>query len=497
MYILKYGLCCLHFDPSSVRNPSWVCSLVQAPADRGDNIYNINTKKDGTVVRGRGGMGRRGNEDFIDQGAKGTDEERKSGKRRLFSSVLDRFDKDKGDKDGGRIDAGSMEQSSLPRDGSSVPEGRKWLTPGSVTRPDGSVRDPNLPVSHITDGLGPPAAAGSGEGASEVRRGNGTWGKAAKSNNPERFARFLGKVLGVRDDALPDDVDTGSRDRMAGDSLDEPGQRRRSKTDVVRDGVSADGGVGVDDEIVSATSADKTGAAATAAAELPPVTATAVYTSSAVRLVTTDAMPVAVAVAVPVTADAVPVVRPNSENDRPLARSVRPQRPGTVPGVGARRGAAATAAASAEAAPEIREKSETPGVASSSVPVSISDWVVKEQRESGGLVRVFAAQRVVEGKVQKRCRLAVSPKHMTQVSISTCKHDVRCAVNIVCICEGSLQRAVRFCGLCRVCHCVGDDMYVRQKFMMTTSQAMEIMRGARLLLRIIFFAHSKFAEIFV
>lgn len=452
-------------DPHFADTRACGFSFFAQARDKSDSSVN---SRDASAPRGRGGMGRRGTEDFADHGLKCADEERKSGKRRLFGSVLDRFDK--ADKDGGRgggdaTNSASTEQlSPPPKEGSRLPtEGRTWLTPGRGVVANGSLRDPDVSVSNAAEQSGASTAPGDGEGANAVRRGSGTWVKGSRSNNPERFTRFITKFIGVRDDAIPDDGAGSSAggDRTRTESLDEPGRRQAARVNVVSDAagdaasnaVTTDetsvnggaggrsiGGDGVRAESVPSasipaeTNVSSGGGAAvsssgdrsseegatgitTPAEASAPVTATAVYDPSTVPFVTTDALPVAVAVAVPIEADSTTVASPECPPDRPLTRSVRPRRPGTTTTTTTTRTAAMAATGGGTMAGETAGRRTERGAPTvpSKVPVSISEWVAKEQRESGGVVRMFTAQRVVDGKVQKKCRLAVSPKNMTQV----------------------------------------------------------------------------------
>lgn len=394
-----------------------------------------NAKKHGDAVtsRGRGGMGRRDTEDLFVEVTKPQHEQRqvtKASKGRLFRGVLNRFDRSDNSVrsggsggGGGESEVGSMESPS---------DARRWLTPGGskASKTEGGAPfDSELGAStsaSTPEAVGTPASTfGSGAHENGPGKPTATWVKPGKGvPTPDRFARFFGKMLGVRDDALPDGPvigGGGGGEDIVGAGADEPArargeaaQRSASNTDGIAQGASAAAGAGatgssatgdgqqqseihpvsLEVQPSSNARASATAAPGPPAAAATPVTATAVYPATAVSTATADAMPVAVAVAIPVTDGTAMRSGPAPSARRP-SRSSRTHRSAG--------GARAENDASA------------PGVGDE---VYISEWVVREQRESGGLVRVFSAQRVVEGKVQKRCRLAVSPKHMTQVRMA-------------------------------------------------------------------------------
>lgn len=389
--------------------------------DRGYTGALAQKKGDGAVQRGRGGMGRRDDEDLFVEVVAGQDAEAKPSKRRLFGGVLNRFDRS--DKAGdGAAHADSL-GSPRPKDVSSFPsDARKWLTPSgsraskreaaAVSAADLASR--STPIPEAAEMSSPESEAYGGTAGNA----HGTWVKPGRTANPDRFTRFLGKMLGVRDDALPDgQVVEESVGAGGGGALTDAPERESIERDASSAGEVApgtavararsgrvNGATDSEEQGAPTPSGTSTAAAAAAvaatrsAAEATPVTATAVYPATTISTAAVDAMPIAVAVAMPV-ADGVAAV----ESSEPTRPSRRPSRTGrsnrTAEAVGSSvDGAAVSPAGTGET-------------------VSISEWVVKEQRETGGPVRVFSAQRVLEGKAQKRCRLAVSRKNMTQVRI--------------------------------------------------------------------------------
>ncbi|CAN0263847.1 unnamed protein product, partial [Ectocarpus sp. 8 AP-2014] len=357
--------------------------------------------------RGRGGLGRRDTEDFY-MVTKPQDHspgaERKSSKRRLFGGVMDRFDNSiNNNNNNARADGDAASASSLAGAARKQPS---LLSPGRSSRE----------ARQEAPGREPPAAAApssvleasaAAEGKPKKATATATWTKPAarKRDTPDRLANFFGKILGVKDDALPDrpiDLPPG------GGPADEATRARSPTTP----GVAAAGATGVplsaagggatgapssgvpraNQSLVSSSSDAAAGSGAVAAAAASTAEtplATAVYSATTVSAATADAMPVAVAVAVPLSDPAVPARRPS--------RSSRTHRTGT-----------------AAAAGGSRSEGELVLVAGTGRVVSIRDWIAKEERENGGTVRVFSAQRVLDGKVQKKCRLAVSRKSLTQ-----------------------------------------------------------------------------------
>lgn len=377
--------------------------------------------------RGRGGLGRRETKDLFVEAGKSQDQaaDKKAPKRRLFGNVMHRFDRpdvsargggDGSGSGGSVVEAGSLESPSDARQ--RVASGNSKASKTEAASPLNADSAASMSAAALKahgseaqeDSTGKPVAMPAG------------WNKGAR--NPDRFARFLGKMLGVRDDALPDEPmtgDVGGEDIVGppgtGAPTDPQGEEfpRTSSSAQQSSGVrasatggsstepraaSGDGGGGDRQSLPrlasveaqgegSTTASTTTAAAATSAtAEAPPVTATAVYPATAVSTATADALPVAVAV--PVTegtamgTSAAPPARRSSRSGRAhRTAGARPEGEAPASGVG-----------------------ET---------VSIMDWVAREQRETGGLVRVFSAQRVLDGRVQKRCRVAVSRKNMTQV----------------------------------------------------------------------------------
>lgn len=386
--------------------------------------------------RGRGGLGRRDTDDLyvmVKQPLGQTSEKSKTSKRRLFRGVMDRFDKpdNSNARDGssGATEGGSLESFadaglqwlSPGRSRKASDAGLQWLSPGRSRRgskaiaADGSLEAAQVASSESVaeGGEAGDSAAGTAPTATQTK-------SARTKETPDRFSRFLGKMLGVKDDALPDrpiEVDErpvdgggdalaaappnprsapgGASARGAGATeLDAPGRRAQREEAVAS--TEAQSGDGTSADAASAASAtDASGATAAAAATVPRETphAEAVISATAVSAVATNDMPVAVAVALPV-ADGAAVLRSTD----PAPRARRPSRTGRTHGTGGGRSS----------------NSETAGVGTGEA-VSISGWVANEEREHGGAVRVFSAQRVLEGRVQKRCRLAVSRKNMTQV----------------------------------------------------------------------------------
>lgn len=437
-------------------------------ADRMESSIHVNRRSDRTPSRGRGGMGRRGTEDSGLKGSSGADhavdqgaDHKASTKRRLFSGVLDRFDRGDngrngagngggggGDGDNATDGIGTLE-SPRWQDNSFPTEARRWLTPGrsraaaadgsrTRTKSEAPVLDPNLlgvPASDNLMCMGLPS--GPLTQGETPRSASGTWVKPAKSPHPERFARFLGKMLGVRDDALPEGAAEADVETHVTEERRQESNRSTSRS---RGANAPDVAGRVKRENSGSSTAQRThsGRDNTAASTVPtsseeatggsrnlnppsPVTATAVYPATTISTATAEVMPVAVAVAVPVTegqssgAD----VRQDRRSDRPSSRPRRSQRVASAtPGPrGAIMEEPMSGSRSGEASSRVQRDTESRSLKTSGTAVSISEWVANEQRESGGPVRLFSAQRVVEGKVQKRCRLAVSPKNMTQVSL--------------------------------------------------------------------------------
>eukprot|EP00752_Nemacystus_decipiens_P003108 g2879.t1 len=349
------------------------------------------------TARGRGGLGRRDVDDLyvmVKRQDKGTDP--KSSKRRLFGSVMDRFEKPDNARGtvGGR---GPVESFADAR--------QQWLSPGRSRASKSDVTE----VAAAAASNPAPEAGADGTG-----KPTATWTKPGrKKETPDRFSRFLGKVLGVKDDALPDrPIDI--QEPVVGDShVDAPAEVPRlrspmeSATRVAEDAAApnaaGDGASGQQTQpttqslassaetVISGPVADGTG---TTAAATPRATAvySAVSAATATATATADAMPVAVAVAVPLADEA--AVR--ADPARPARRSSRSGRTSRASGSGS------------------RSNRETAGSGEVGEAVSIAGWVAREERESGGLVRVFSARRVMDGNVQKKCRLAVSRKNMTQ-----------------------------------------------------------------------------------
>lgn len=401
--------------------PSRLVDLLAQAADRGD--ASRKSADAAAPSRGRGGLGRREADDLYvmvtpqDQAL-----ETKASKRRLFASVMDRFDKaDSNARAGGGGAGGGTAGGGGPVE-SFADARQQWLSPDHSASTKRNAAAEAAPDS---------AARVGGAGRDKA---TATWTKPTKNKEtPDRFARFLGKVLGVKDDALPDrpieDQPGGSTGSTGGAARgDEKAAvpSLRSPTDdaahgaVATESSGAARGSGRPSETFAATgarggsasAADTTPApaagaspvaAAGAASSVIPATprATAVYAATATA--TADAMPVAVAVAVPLQNQA-------GARADPSAPARRPSRSGRTP----------RAASS-------RSNNDSAAHVGTGEAVSISGWVAKEERESGGVVRVFSAQRVLEGKVQRKCRLAVSRKNMTQVRTldhSSCAYGV-------------------------------------------------------------------------
>ncbi|CAM9684777.1 unnamed protein product, partial [Ectocarpus fasciculatus] len=358
--------------------------------------------------RGRGGLGRRDTEDFY-MVAKPQDQspvaERRSSKRRLFGGVMDRFDSNNNNNARADGDAASSSSAAAARK-------QPWLLspgrPSREARPEAPGREPGAAAAAAAPSSVPEASAAAEEKPKKATA-TATWTKPAarKRDAPDRLANFFGKILGVKDDALPDrpiDLPPG------GGAADEATRARSPTTN----GAAAAGATGApssaagggatgapsgreqparetlvsSSDAAAGSGAVAAAAAATNTAEAP--LATAVYSATTVSAATADALPVAVAVAVPLSDPAAPARRPS--------RSGRTHRTG-----------AAVAAAGGS-----RSEGEAVLVAGTGRVVSIPDWIAKEERENGGTVRVFSAQRVLDGKVQKKCRLAVSRKNLTQ-----------------------------------------------------------------------------------
>ncbi|CAM9834029.1 unnamed protein product, partial [Ectocarpus sp. 13 AM-2016] len=388
----------------------------------GDDPASLGKKNaDATAAssRGRGGLGRRDTEDFY-MVTKPQDHspaaERKSSKRRLFGGVMDRFDNNNNNinnnnnnnnNNNARADGDAASSSSLAGAARKQP----WLlSPGRSSREarqEAPRREPPRAAAAPSSILEASAAA-EGKQKTATATATATWTKPAarKRDTPDRLANFFGKILGVKDDALPDrpiDLPPG------GGAADEATRARSPTTPGVAvagatgapasaagggaTGAPSSGEPRASESLVSSPDAAAGSGAATAAtaaastAETP--LATAVYSATTVSAAAADAMPVAVAVAVPLSDPAAPARRPS--------RSSRTQRTRAAAGGGS------------------RSEGEVVLVAGTGRVVSIRDWIAKEERENGGAVRVFSAQRVLDGKVQKKCRLAVSRKNLTQV----------------------------------------------------------------------------------
>ena len=325
--------------------------------------------------------------------------ETKSSKRRLFGGVMDRFEKPDNARAGGR---GPVESFAEAR--------QQWLSPA---RSRASKSD----ATEAAAGAGAASDAVAGAGAGGAGKPTATWTKPGrKKETPDRFSRFLGKMLGVKDDALPDrpiDVQEPVFGDGSGDVPAEVPRLRSPMDDAARgaEGVAAPSvdGAGAGGQptqlttqplassagarVRSGPAAAGTTAAAAATAATPRATAVYSAVSTATATATADAMPVAVAVAVPLADEAAVRADPARPTRRP-SRSSRTLR---------------TSGSS-------RSSRETAGSGGGGEAVSIAGWVAKEERESGGPVRVFSAKRL-DGNVQKKCRLAVSRKNMTQVRV--------------------------------------------------------------------------------
>lgn len=333
----------------------------------------------------------------------------KSSKRRLFGGVLNRFEKSDNSSSrsasggGGVVEDGRGGGPVEPGHTESSSSARKWSKPGhsKTSQVEGAAAvDRNLTESASMAALKTVVeTADSGEASAEGT--DGAAGIAVKASKgvqapDHRFARFLGKMLGVKDDAVPDRPSIGSGGAEdivdAGDNGVPAEAREESKADQTvadaRTTTTATESTRNTATTPTGTTTVNGGASSPAAAEFTPVTATAVFPA---MIVSADAMPVAVAVALPMAGA-------TAAGSDPVPPSRRPSR------------SSRTHRASASAG-RAREES---GVGTGET-VLISDWVTSERRDSGGQVRVFSAQRMLEGKVQKRCRIAISPKNMTQV----------------------------------------------------------------------------------
>ncbi|CAM9151139.1 unnamed protein product, partial [Scytosiphon promiscuus] len=344
--------------------------------------------------RGRGGLGRRDTEDLYvlvkpqDQAADG-----KSSKRRLFGGVMDRFDKPDTVARGGGGGGGGGGGRGRAESGASEPLGNgrpHWFSPERSRAGGKAAADPVNASRAASDSV----TTGAEERVTAVgKAASATWAKPSgkKAEAPDRFSRFFGKMLGVKDDALPEGSAAaadgkGDRPAAAPRRRSPPGDDARG-AGATGTGSNAGSGERRPTEISAAAAAADSGApsgsASRAVADDTPC-ATAVYSATPVSTATADALPVAVAVAMPVADPAPPARRPS--------RSGR-----TVRSAGS------------------RSESDMSGVvAGTGEVVSISEWVAREERATGGSVRVFSAQRVLEGKVRKKCRLAVSRKNLTQ-----------------------------------------------------------------------------------
>eukprot|EP00903_Cladosiphon_okamuranus_P017566 g16180.t1 len=380
------------------------------------------------AARGRGGLGRREANDLYVM-VKPQDEkalETKTSKRRLFGGVMDRFEKP----DNARAGRGPVESFADARP--------QWLSPGRsrASKSDATAEAAATASDSVSGaragagteaeagaGAGTGAGAGAGAGAAPdgvdgAGKPTATWTKPGRNKDtPDRFSRFLGKMLGVKDDALPDRPIDGQEPVIGGyrdDEQAEAARRLRSPTDDASRGgaeeaaaasaageveqptepttsLASSGGARVGVGSAAAATATATAAAADATTTATPrATAVCSAVSTATATAMADAMPVAVAVAVPLADEAASRADPS----RPARRPSRSGR--TLRTSGSTRSSRETVRAGGGEA------------------VSIAGWVAREERESGGLVRVFSAQRVVDGNVKKKCRLAVSRKNMTQ-----------------------------------------------------------------------------------
>lgn len=386
----------------------------------------------------------------------------KTPKRRLFGGVLNRFDKFDaavvhGNRSGnGDGEDGTVEiiESTSPRNGPSAsPDMRRLLrTANAGTGPppeaeSAAVEEEEKEEAKAGADAGP-STADARDGSRDTVQGSnsilgkkkptGTWVKPSKVGAPDRLARFFGKVLGVRDDALPDETlpPNGGHDRTRDTVVETADEETKGEGEVrTREGsggqsaptgtvveiqeesaprseeseawsnrnhtaATASGTASTNDTVTTTTN-DSSAREATAASDAiseATVTATAVYPGTTAMA---DALPVAVAVAIPVADGGVV----GSDPARPARRPSR-NRGGRAAGGGSSSGAGGTAGRRAG------EQAAAPAVGET---VLISQWVAREERESGGRVKVFSAQRVLEGKSQKKCRLVVSPKNMVQV----------------------------------------------------------------------------------
>lgn len=396
----------------------------------------------------------------------------KTPKRRLFGGVLNRFDKfdaavvhgnksGSGDSEEAETEIVEIIESTSPRSGPTTSPGMRRLlrTVNARTRSppkaeSAAVEEEEKGEAKAGAGAGPSAgderdgssSRGTVQGSNSIigkKKPTGTWVKPSKVGAPDRLARFLGKVLGVRDDALPDEtlpINGGhcrSHDTVVETAEEETKEAGEVRTREGSGGQSAmtDMGVEVEEstprseesgawsnrnrtaatasgtastnDTVTPIRNDTTAREVTAVADVSSisgatVTATAVYPGTTAMA---DALPVAVAVAIPVTDGGAVVPDPA----RPARRPSR-NRGGRAAGGGASSGAGGTPGRRAG------EQAAAPAVGET---VLISQWVAREERESGGRVKVFSAQRVLEGKSQKKCRLVVSPKNMVQVKKRT------------------------------------------------------------------------------
>lgn len=351
--------------------------------DRDDGTQHGADAAAALASRGRGGLGRRDTEDLYvlvkPHGAQAAQDQGKSSKRRLFGGVMDRFD----NKPDARAAAHSGGVRGRTESGSSEPlsNGRQhWFSPERARKGTGDTTvDAKRSASDSV-------AEDSGTGVVKNKTATGTWTKPSGKKQeapPDRFSRFLGKMLGVKDDALPEGSAVDGKKKDGDDGLAAAAPRRRSPSD---DGSAR--GAGSDatargearpTEIPAGESGARSGSTDTTPC------ATAVYSATPVSTATADALPVAVAVAMPLADPAPPTRRPS--------RSGRSLRPAT----------------------SRSEGDMSTVVAGTGDVVLISEWVAREERDTGGPVRVFSAQRVLEGKVKKKCRLAVSRKNLTQV----------------------------------------------------------------------------------
>ena len=183
--------------------------LAQA-ADRVDGSTNPKTNADVVAKRGKGGIGRRDAKDLFpeDTGHQGGQRagKHKEPKRRLFGGVSNRLNMSEANIRGGGGGSGGGNTEAGSEGGGDT---RQWRTP---SRMKGSKAE-----AALLQGAGLSTSANSPEASGgESREGvsgkpTGAWVKPQKGGpTPDRFTRFLGKMLGVRDDALPSSTESGN-----------------------------------------------------------------------------------------------------------------------------------------------------------------------------------------------------------------------------------------------------------------------------------------------